>query len=52
VLLVKCVHCFRDYSWIIKVTIYLANQQREETSVVVSDIKHTDFNKSVFPFNF
>lgn len=51
-LLVKCVHCFRDRSWIVKLTIYLVNQQREEASVVVSDIKHTDFNNSVFLFNF
>lgn len=51
-LLVKCVYCFRDHSWIVKLTIYLVNQQRGETSVVVLDIKHTDFSNIVFLFNF
>lgn len=51
-LLVKCVHCSRDCLWIVKLSMYLVNQQREETSVVVSDIRHTDFNNSVFLSNF
>lgn len=51
-LLVKHVHCFRDCSWIVKLTICLVNQQKEEASVVVSDIKHTVFDNSVFLFNF
>lgn len=51
-LLVKCVHCFGDHSWIVKLTIYLVNQQREEASVVVLDIKHTDFSNNMFLFNF
>lgn len=47
-LLVKSVHCFRG--WVVKLTIYLVNQQKEEASVVVSDIKHTDFSNRVSLF--
>lgn len=46
-LLVKSVHCFRD--WTVKLTIYLVNQQKA-ASVVVSDIKHTDFSNTVSLF--
>lgn len=49
-LLVKCVHCFRG--WIVNLIIYLVNQQKEEASVVVSDIKHTDFSNRMSLFKF